>query len=181
MSDHEEYPYVVVERRGGSAGAFLWGALLGAGVALLLAPRSGAETQDEIKATARRVRDAATGQARDAREKVTAAVGRTRDLVDEKISHAREAVEVKTEQARQAIRAGREAALTAREELERRVDDAKVAYRAGVSAARTAGGRAADGGPRLGRSAPATVVTVVPDADVTVTEIATEDAAGSAL
>ena len=59
MRDRDEIPYIVVERDGGGVGAFLLGAILGAGVALLLAPRSGEEIQREIKERAARLRDAA--------------------------------------------------------------------------------------------------------------------------
>src|SRR4029078_5987754 len=56
----DDQPYVVIERRSeGGVGAFLLGIALGAGVALLLAPRSGEETRRDIKRRARRVRRAA--------------------------------------------------------------------------------------------------------------------------
>src|SRR5690606_22856466 len=55
MPDHENVPYIVIEREGGGVGPFLWGVLLGAGVALLLAPRSGEETQEEIRLRARKL------------------------------------------------------------------------------------------------------------------------------
>ena len=50
MRDREDVPTIVVERDSGGAGAgaFLLGALLGAGIALLFAPKSGAETQEEL-------------------------------------------------------------------------------------------------------------------------------------
>ena len=41
----DDEPYVVIERQQGSGiGSFLLGAAIGAGIALLLAPRSGAST-----------------------------------------------------------------------------------------------------------------------------------------
>ncbi|HET6230035.1 MAG TPA: YtxH domain-containing protein [Longimicrobiaceae bacterium] len=137
MADYEDLPYVVIERRGGGTGAFVWGALLGAGVALLLAPRSGEETQREIRETARRLRTAAGERVDEARDSVTAAVDRTRGAVNERIGTVRDAVETRAEQARQAIAAGRDAARQARTELEQRVEEAKGAYRAGLAAARS--------------------------------------------
>jgi len=146
MGDHDDLPYIVIERRGGGLGAFVWGALLGAGAALLLTPRSGAETQDEIRRTARRLADAAGDRVDGARRTVTGAVERTRGVVSEKIGTVRDEVEARAEQARQAVRAGREAARQAREELEQRVDDAKVAYRAGVAGAKAVRAGAAPAG-----------------------------------
>ena len=45
MPREREEPRVVIVERGSTLGAFLWGTLLGAGFALLVAPRSGAETR----------------------------------------------------------------------------------------------------------------------------------------
>lgn len=135
MADYDDLPHVVIERRG-SVEAFLWGALLGAGVALLLAPRSGSETQAEIRATARRLRGAAEGRVNEVRDRVGEAVERTRTRVTDRVDAVRGTLEDRAEQARHAIRAGRDAARSARSELERRVDDAKAAYRAGLDATR---------------------------------------------
>ena len=136
MADYEDLPYVVIERHGGGFEAFFWGALLGAGAALLLAPRSGAETQREIRDTARRVRGAAEDRVTDARETVLGAVDRTRTRVEDRVSTVRGAIEERADQAREAVRVGRDAARQARSELERRVHEAKTAYRAGVEAVR---------------------------------------------
>src|SRR5688500_19424263 len=57
----EDEPYVVIEKSEGSTGSFLLGLALGAGLALLFAPRSGEETRRELNRGARRVRDAAQG------------------------------------------------------------------------------------------------------------------------
>jgi gas vesicle protein len=164
MGDYDDLPYIVIERKGGGVGPFLWGALLGAGAALLLAPRSGQETQDEIRRTARRLADAAGERVDDARRSVEGAVDRTRGAVTERITAVRGAVETKAEQARQAVQAGRAAARDARTELERRVDDAKVAYRAGVAGAKAV---------RAGASAPAAGADV-DVVEVVVTEVVVE-------
>ena len=49
MSDQDLQPYFVVERHGSNIVAFIAGALMGAGVALLLAPKSGRETQADLR------------------------------------------------------------------------------------------------------------------------------------
>jgi gas vesicle protein len=125
MADHDDVPYIVIERRSGAAGPFLWGLLLGAGAALLLAPRSGPQTQEEIRTRARRVRDLAEERANRARDSVTGAVSRTRNQIVDRLDSVRDALEVRAEQARDALDAGRRAAMDARAELERRVARAK--------------------------------------------------------
>jgi gas vesicle protein len=163
MADYDDLPAFVIETRGGAAGAgtFLLGALVGAAVALLLAPRSGAETQAEIAGAARRLRDDVEGRVSGARERVGGRVTGTLESV-------RGGVETRVAQARAAVDAGVGAARDAREELRRRVDDAKRSYRAGLGSAASDGdgAGAADGeGPAAG-------------GDVVVTEVAVEEASG---
>ncbi|HSR43351.1 MAG TPA: YtxH domain-containing protein, partial [Longimicrobiales bacterium] len=68
MRDQDE-PYIVIERdSGGSLGAFVLGALVGAGVALLFAPQSGEETQEELRSRARELRGAAEERVREAQK-----------------------------------------------------------------------------------------------------------------
>lgn len=135
--DDDDLPAFVIETRGGGSGAgtFLLGALVGAAVALLLAPRSGSETQAEIAGAARRLRDDVEGRVSGARERVgdrvTGTLDTVRGGVESRVAHARAALDV-----------GLGAARDAREELQRRVDDAKRSYRAGLSAVR---GRDGDG------------------------------------
>jgi gas vesicle protein len=111
MRDHDEIPYVVVERHGSDVAPFFWGLVVGAGIALLFAPRSGAETQEEIRARVRRVRDAAEDRVTGARDSVTDAVTRTRDRIQDGLD------------------SGFRAARDARSELEGRVAQAKNDYR----------------------------------------------------
>ncbi|HEV2132367.1 MAG TPA: YtxH domain-containing protein [Longimicrobiaceae bacterium] len=127
MGDHEDLPYIVIERRSGAIAPFFWGALVGAGIALLFAPRSGEETQQELRDSARRLRTAAEDRVHDAREAVVGAVERTRDAVQDRVEAVRDAVATGAEQARQAVDAGRDAARDTREDLERRVSAAKSA------------------------------------------------------
>lgn len=147
MRDYDDAPYIVIERRSGGFTPFLWGALLGAGAALLLAPRSGEETQEEIRRNAMRLRSAAEGRVTTARE----AVHRTRDRVQDRVDTVRGAIETRADQARQALDAGRRAARDARSELERRVAEAKQSY------ADLAGAARADSD---GESTPIVVVSV---------------------
>lgn len=143
MGEYDDYPHIVIERERGGTGPFVWGALLGAAVALLLAPRTGAETQAEIRDRARRLREAAEGRVNDARDTVTGAVERTRSEVTGRIHSVRGVIETRADQARQAVEVGRRAARDARAELERRVSDAKAAYRAGTEGPISSGGMAA--------------------------------------
>lgn len=123
MRDYDDLPYIVIERHSGGMGPFVWGALIGAGVALLLAPRSGNETQDEIRRTARRIRDTAEGRVND----VTGTVSRTRSRIVDRIDSVRSTFEEQADRARDAVDTGRRAARDARSELERRVAEAKAA------------------------------------------------------
>ena len=148
MRDYDDLPYIVIERHSGGTSAFFWGALLGAGAALLLAPRSGAETQDEIRRSVQRLRDTAEGRADEVRGSVT----RTRNRFIDQIDTVRSTFEDRAERARDAIETGRRTALSAREELERRVE----AARSGVA------------------PSPA-IEDTPPDVDVVVTDVAVEE------
>ncbi|CAA9370814.1 MAG: hypothetical protein AVDCRST_MAG68-5741, partial [uncultured Gemmatimonadetes bacterium] len=100
MREYDDLPYIVIERRG-DGGAFLLGALVGAGVALLLAPRAGAEVRGEF---------------------VRAALG-VRGALGDRVEGVRGAVDARREQARSAVHTGREAARDARADLLRRVEE----------------------------------------------------------
>ncbi|MEZ4415217.1 MAG: YtxH domain-containing protein [Gemmatimonadota bacterium] len=127
MSERGESPYIIVEKGGSGFGSFVLGALLGAGVALLLAPRSGEETQAELKAQARKWKGIAEERVRDA----SRALG-------QRVDDAREELHSRVDDVRGAIDSGRQAARDARGDLERRLEQTKAAYRAGIDAARTA-------------------------------------------
>jgi gas vesicle protein len=134
--DHDE-PYIVIEKHGGGVGDFLLGALIGAGVALLFAPRSGRETRADIGRRARaaqdRVRDVATGVT----DQVVETFETARSRIEEQIETARDAIVTKKEQVSRAMEAGREAAHQARTDLERRLAETKAAYNAGADVARS--------------------------------------------
>jgi gas vesicle protein len=124
----DETPYIVVERSGGDGGIlpFLWGALVGAGVALLFAPRSGAETRAEITDGARRLKKAAEDTVRGVQDSVTEAVDGVRHKVTGRVDVARTAFD-----------AGRTAARESRADMERRIREARAGFEAGANAART--------------------------------------------
>ena len=124
MNDRE--PYIVVERGNSGMGAFVIGALIGAGAALLLAPKSGRETQDELRDQAKKWKGVAEERLKDAQSVVETRIEQAREGVTEKIGTVREAVE-----------AGRQAAVDARVDLEDKLERSKAAYRAGIDAARS--------------------------------------------
>ncbi len=123
MNEHE--PYIVVERGSSSLGAFVIGALIGAGAALLLAPKSGRETQEELREQVKKWKAVAEERVKEAQTVVEGRLDQAREGVSEKLGSVREAVE-----------AGRQAAVDARQELEAKLERSKAAYRAGMEAAR---------------------------------------------
>lgn len=114
MADFEDLPYIVVEKRSSGVTPFLWGAVLGAGIALLLAPRSGVETRREIRAGAQRLRDSVEHSVRNLQHSIAGTLDDLRDQVAEQVDVARRAMD-----------AGRDAARRTRQELERRVQYAQ--------------------------------------------------------
>jgi gas vesicle protein len=113
MRDHDEVPYIVIERHGAGFGPFLWGMLIGAGAALLLAPRTGAETRDEIRERVDRARTAATDRVDAARSRVHRTRENIEDRVDavrDQFGDLRDRIEASAEDARNRIRAERRAA-----------------------------------------------------------------------
>ncbi len=132
MSDYDwddDEPYVVIEQKQAGVGSFLLGLAVGAGVALLFAPRSGEETRRGLQRRAREVGD----QAQDLVSELTESVGNTfqqaKDTVEGRIDAARDAVELKRRQVSHAVDAGRAAAQQARVELEQRIAETKAAYK----------------------------------------------------
>lgn len=133
-------PRVVIEKHSSGIAPFLIGAAIGAGIALLLAPRSGAATRRDIKRRAMRVRRAAEDAVSDVTDSVTDTFQDARRKVEEQIDEAREAIDLKKRQVNRAMHAGRAAARDARQELEQRIAETKAAYGAGVAVARDARG-----------------------------------------
>ena len=132
MSDYEredDEPYVVIERSEPGIGAFVLGAAVGAGLALLFAPRTGEETRRDLQRRARKVGD----QAQELVAEVTGTVGEkiqsARRSVEEQIDATVNAVDIKRRQVSSAVDAGRAAAQQARVELEQRIAETKAAYK----------------------------------------------------
>lgn len=73
--------------------SFLLGGMVGAGLALLLAPQSGAETRRKIREMADEVKDKAEGYAGMAKEQVTSSVEKAKEMYGEKKSAITAAVE----------------------------------------------------------------------------------------
>ena|SRR5579859_7775268 len=125
----DEEPYVIVER-GSRVAPFIIGAAIGAGLALLFAPKSGAATRRQIKRRAARAADAARDAVTEAADGVKERVGDLRNSVEERIDEAREALQTKKQQVQLAVEAGRAAAHESRADLEVRLAESKAAYRA---------------------------------------------------
>ena len=126
MSEQDLQPYVIIERRGSGFAAFLCGSLVGAGVALLLAPKTGEETQRDLREGARRFRDDLGEKLEDLQESFEGSLDRAREEVVERVDTARE----HRHRAEEAIKAGKDAARKARSDLEQRVAESKAAYKA---------------------------------------------------
>ena len=135
--DHDEEPYIVIEKHSGDVSNLLLGVLIGAGIALLFAPRSGPETRAEIRRKAREASDRVKGVAEDVTGQVVDTFEGARARVEEQLESARDAIVSKKRQVSRAMEAGREAAQQARGDLERRLAETKAAYNAGGDVART--------------------------------------------
>ncbi len=134
----EDEPYVVIERPSAGITPFLLGLALGAGAALLLAPRSGAATRRDIRRRAMNVRRTAEHVVTGATDTVLDTYQDARRRVEEQIDSARLAVDLKKRQVHRAMEAGRVAAHEAREELEQRIAETKAGYETGAAGARDA-------------------------------------------
>jgi len=164
MAGSEEKSLVVVEREdtGGHVVAFLVGALIGAGIALLLAPGSGQETRRRLMDGGARIRDAAGTGMREAQRHI-----------GEKLEMAREGARGGVEAVKGAVEVGKKAAGEARRELAERMAASKEAYRDGVGVARhvLANAEAADLDSALGdEEAPAGLSGATPS---TLTQLGT--------
>ncbi|MDB4916488.1 MAG: hypothetical protein JWM95_4132 [Gemmatimonadetes bacterium] len=145
--DYDDAKYVVIEKNGTDIGTLLVGVLIGAGVALLFAPRSGPDTRREIRRRAQQATDTVKGVATDVTDTVTETFETAKARVEEGIESARSAVLTKKRQVSRAMQAGRNAAHEARGDLERRLAETKAAYNAGAAVAHESAAAADDGAP----------------------------------
>ena len=127
----EEDAYVVIERQEPGIGSFMAGLAVGAGLALLFAPRSGEATRRELERSARKVGDQAQNLVSDVSGTVNQTIQDARYRVENRIGAARDAVDLKRRQVTNAVDAGRLAAREARVELEGRIAETKAAYKEG--------------------------------------------------
>lgn len=115
MGTGDEQHTVIIEKDGRrEIGAFLLGALVGAGIALLLAPETGADTQKRLREQARKLKDLTEGRVREWRDDLGSRMGPAKGVVEQ----------------------GRQIAADARAELEEKLERSKAVYRAGIDAAR---------------------------------------------
>ena len=128
MRNNDDVPYIVIDRDSGGLGSFLVGALVGAGLALLFAPQTGEETQEEIRERAKKLRIAAEDRIKEAQQTLEVRLEGVREELHERVDQIKEAVD-----------SGRQAAVEARGDLSEKLDRSKAAYRAGIEAAREAG------------------------------------------
>ena len=131
MTDYEDDdgPFVVIEKSEPGIGTFVTGLLVGAGLALLFAPRTGVETRRQLQKSAKRVGDQAQDLVSDVTGSVSETIRSAKEKVEERIDSTRSAVELKRRQVTNAVDAGRAAAQQARVELEQRIAETKAAYK----------------------------------------------------
>src|SRR5687768_18448768 len=90
----DEEPFVVIEKTESGISTFLLGALAGAAVALLFAPRTGAATRAELTRTARRAQESARDMVDDVAEPLGETLESALTAVERQVASARGAVKV---------------------------------------------------------------------------------------
>jgi gas vesicle protein len=123
--DWDDDDQIIIVDEGESSGlaAFLLGAAIGAGLALIFAPQSGAETRQSIRRQAKKAGEAT----KRAGAKVSDAFAQAKADLESRIDSARSSLDLKKVQVSRAVDAGREAARAAREDLERRMAEQRTA------------------------------------------------------
>lgn len=126
---YDDEARVIVDRRSGGAGAFLVGLAVGAGLALLFAPQSGAATRRELRRRAERARRRAEDLAHDVKVKAQNRYEEVREDVESRIEDVRDNVNRRKREFSRAMDAGRAAAREARRSYRARIveaDDAQA-------------------------------------------------------
>lgn len=125
MSDHDDD--VTIIEKSASISSFLWGALIGAGIMLLYAPRSGVDTRRELSGSFRRMRDTADAALRD-----------MQDSVNETVQEVRESVQSQVDATRSAFTGSRDAAQGVRSDIGQRWEQGRDAVRSAYRPSRPA-------------------------------------------
>ena len=121
--DDDDDQIIIVDGNDSSGlSAFILGAAIGAGLALIFAPQSGVETRQSIKRGAKKAGEAT----KRAGVKVTDAFAQAKADLESRIDSAKSSIDLKKVQVSRAVDAGREAARTAREDLERRMAEQRI-------------------------------------------------------
>src|SRR5260221_4318396 len=120
MRDDYRDPPIIIEKHN-DIGTLLVGLLIGAGVALLFAPKPGKETRRAIRRTAREAGDAVRTGVDEMTGKGGETLDSARERAEEQIASARSAISAKKEQVSRAIAARRETPPQPRCYLEGRV------------------------------------------------------------
>ena len=120
--DDDDQIIIVEESDSSGITAFLLGAAIGAGLALIFAPQTGAETRQSIKRGAKKAGEAT----KRAGAKVSDALAQAKADLESRIDTAKSSLDLKKVQVSRAVDAGREAARAAREDLERRMAEQRA-------------------------------------------------------
>lgn len=89
--------------------AFLAGAAIGGGIALLTAPRSGRETRDQLRSLAGETSDRIRRIAEEAEERIATVLHEGKATISEALHEGKETLAVKRDMVKAAVEAGREA------------------------------------------------------------------------
>lgn len=84
-------------------GTFLLGGLIGAGVALWMTPKSGQETQDEIRRRARELQGRGKDVVEQGRLRATELIKSGREMLDERLQQGQELVNNTVDKTRQTL------------------------------------------------------------------------------
>ena len=125
--DDDDQIIFVEESDSSGITAFLLGAAIGAGLALIFAPQTGTETRKSIKRGAEKATEATKRAGVKVGEKVTDALSQAKADLESRINSARSTLDLKKLQVSRAVDAGREAARAAREDLEGRMSEQRAA------------------------------------------------------